>query len=472
MAFNEQLPEWNATGVEPPASKKSEGWQPEDKPPADWFNWLFNRAYKALNEIRGILGGHVDASAPHTGHETSIGAQTKANTAEANAKGYTDTHAGSKTTHGIGAGYYVAKTSRSDQLPAYADIQGKPSSFTPSAHTHTKNEISDFPASMPPSAHKSTHASGGSDALTPADIGAAPASGVTDNMIGDRTISDVATPTGNTGPLSTLLGWLANMIKSITGQSSWRTPPTKNLEQINTTVTTHLAETATGAHKAKNIALEDIGGLFTATQVEGAMSELFTNVSDGKLAIATAITDQGGSASGGDTFAGLALAISGIGGAAVKCIQHGVTALAATDPMNVALSPIDLNKAAVFMSFKGSNITNGIALFPIVKLTSPTNLYLYRGSTLNSVTISWSVVEFEDVKSVQRGDYALSSSGSIIIDAVDISKSLVIVSHEITANNTNMGYCMISGRIVNSTTIEIDSSLTTADVHWQVIEFN
>jgi hypothetical protein len=36
-------------------------------------------------------------------------------------------------------------------------------------HTHTRSQITDFP-------HKSTHASGGADALTPADIGAAPAS--------------------------------------------------------------------------------------------------------------------------------------------------------------------------------------------------------------------------------------------------------------------------------------------------------
>jgi len=58
---------------------------------------------------------HIDASAPHSGHETPSGAQAKV-----------DTHASSKQTHGISSGYYLAKTSRSDQLPAWGDIQGKP----------------------------------------------------------------------------------------------------------------------------------------------------------------------------------------------------------------------------------------------------------------------------------------------------------------------------------------------------------
>ena len=80
--------------------------------------------------------------------------ENKANEAEANAKDYTDAHASTRNAHVDGyGGYYIAKTSRPDQLPDWNDIMGKPSVYVPIAH-------------------KSTHAIGGGDTLTPADIGA------------------------------------------------------------------------------------------------------------------------------------------------------------------------------------------------------------------------------------------------------------------------------------------------------------
>jgi hypothetical protein len=55
MPWTENLPEWNATGTAPPQSKKDSGWEAEEKPPAGWFNWFFNRAYKCLKEIREFV---------------------------------------------------------------------------------------------------------------------------------------------------------------------------------------------------------------------------------------------------------------------------------------------------------------------------------------------------------------------------------------------------------------------------------
>ncbi|MDH6483977.1 hypothetical protein, partial [Paenibacillus sp. PastH-2] len=56
----------------------------------------------------------------------------------------------------------------------------------------------------------------------------------TDTVIGNRTIADTTAPTGDAGTLTILLGWLANMIKSITGKPSWRTAPATTLEAAKT----------------------------------------------------------------------------------------------------------------------------------------------------------------------------------------------------------------------------------------------
>jgi len=51
VALEEQLPAWQAPGVEPPGSKKTSGFAPGEKPPADYFNWLFSRTSAALDEL-------------------------------------------------------------------------------------------------------------------------------------------------------------------------------------------------------------------------------------------------------------------------------------------------------------------------------------------------------------------------------------------------------------------------------------
>ncbi|WP_342435908.1 pyocin knob domain-containing protein [Paenibacillus sp. FSL L8-0436] len=61
-------------------------------------------------------------------------------------------------------------------------------------------------------------------------VGAGGAGSATDTVIGNRTINDSTAPIGETGTLTTLLSWLANMIKAITGKSSWRTAPATTLE--------------------------------------------------------------------------------------------------------------------------------------------------------------------------------------------------------------------------------------------------
>lgn len=197
----------------------------------DWFanrikaitgktNW-----YDTPDTTLAAAKSHIDAAAPHSGHETPSGAQAKV-----------DTHAAAKQTHGASGSYYLAKTSRSDQLPAWGDIAGKPSTFTPSAH-------------------KSTHESGGTDAVT------ALASGVT---IGGNT----AWHAGNDGTGSGLdADLLDGQHGSYYQNASNLNAGTIPLARIPTTLTGKSADMVDGYHAKETgadahvVATDDSGNL-------------------------------------------------------------------------------------------------------------------------------------------------------------------------------------------------------------------
>lgn len=121
-----QPPEWNKEGTAPPLDKRNAGWQAQNRVPASWLNWFWNRTYKSLLEIANAFVGHRDASAPHSGHETKTGATAKV-----------QSHSDRKTeVHGVEFGSYVAKTSRQDQRIGWTDVQDKPEVFPVESHGH------------------------------------------------------------------------------------------------------------------------------------------------------------------------------------------------------------------------------------------------------------------------------------------------------------------------------------------------
>lgn len=86
--------------------------------------------------------------------------------------------------------------------------------------------------------------------------------------------------------IDTALKYLDDKIDDLADEGN-----TKTVKQLENEVTSHKAENATNTHLAKNIGLEDAEGHFEATDVEGALNELFTSVSDGKNLISGAIAD-------------------------------------------------------------------------------------------------------------------------------------------------------------------------------------
>lgn len=98
------------------------------------------------------------------------------------------------------------------------------------------------------SGHSHNGTAGNGPKITSAGLAAG---AVDDAAIGSRTVTDTTVPSTDTGVLTALLSGLGNMIKSITGKSSWRTAPSKNLEDLNNHMgagdTAHAVTVANGA---------------------------------------------------------------------------------------------------------------------------------------------------------------------------------------------------------------------------------
>lgn len=62
--------------------------------------------------------------------------------------------------------------------------------------------------------------------------------GITDAKIGDRTVDDTLATPASTGPLSSLLSWIAGRIKAITGTTHWYDAPAMTLAEADAAITT------------------------------------------------------------------------------------------------------------------------------------------------------------------------------------------------------------------------------------------
>ena len=61
MAFENKAPEWNAAGIEPPASLKNSGFTEGYKPPAPYFNWFWYAVSKCLAELQSMTPEDIGA---------------------------------------------------------------------------------------------------------------------------------------------------------------------------------------------------------------------------------------------------------------------------------------------------------------------------------------------------------------------------------------------------------------------------
>ena len=102
---------------------------------------------------------------------------------------------------------------------------------------------------------------------------------VTDEVIGERTIDQAETPTGHTGLLTALLGWVANRIKAITGKANWYNDP-----DITLAATKAHVDANTGVHGVGGSAVESVAGAQAKAAAAENAAKAYTDTHEQKAA--------------------------------------------------------------------------------------------------------------------------------------------------------------------------------------------
>jgi hypothetical protein len=235
---------------------------------------------------------------------------------------------------------------------------------------------------------------------------------------------------------------------------------------------------------ASLIGLNDIDSLFTSTNVEGALKEVFTNANNGKIAVANSVNAKGISAIGTDTFAVLATKID-------------TPSLVNTADANATAGGMLIGKSAYINGDKIiGTIPNGFNQeLPWTVNTNAPNFivpdgnYIGRTCWIKDVNLVASNIKSginifglagsfnpSNIKSIQRGTLLVNDSSTtfyIPISAVDLSISIVDISF--TAPNSNAQEDNWQCNLSDSTNIYMKRDRGTAlavDISWTVIEFN
>lgn len=245
-----------------------------------------------------------------------------------------------------------------------------------------------------------------------------------------------------------------------------------SVQAVDTKVETHKAEDAIDAHNASNISVADANNRFAGTNVETVLNELFQFASDGKTAVASAVTAKGVPASPSDTFPTLATKIGQINSASISRVQRGTGTIAYTvSVILVNIASVDLTKSIIKINHLGNGTMAVSNTLMRARFVSNTQIEITRVHAGGDVDFSWQVIEFNNVKSLQRGDASVTNI-NVNISSVNLSKSILFFSASTSFTGTSTDGYFIDGRLVSSTVINFKVLVGTANVHWQVIEFN
>lgn len=168
------------------------------------------------------------------------------------------------------------------------------------------------------------------------------------------------------------------------------------------------------------------------------------------------------------------------GGSNIKKIQHITRNLGsyASLTLNLGINKVNIDNTIVLLSYTGNwNTPNNLIL--TAQLNSD-SLVTVRPATDNSNTpygaimnITVTVIEFNNVKSVQRGSYSSTTDKiRININPIKVDNSLAFVTHRLPRTTGAVaGHALLNFYFSDNTTLFINGVGESADYEWQVIEF-
>jgi hypothetical protein len=169
--------------------------------------------------------------------------------------------------------------------------------------------------------------------------------------------------------------------------------------------------------------------------------------------------------------------ILGMPAKSIKSIQQGIVVwnpAANVTVKDVPITAVDLTKSIVFIGIWCDDaLSNDVKV--LGKLTTGSNINLSRVgvNAVSNLIVSYTVVEFRNIKSIQRGDAAIvAGSASVSISAVsNVNKAFCIppsMKSSVTEDTDRVMTASVRLTAVNS--LEIRSGVDST-VHYQVVEF-
>ncbi|WP_406945771.1 pyocin knob domain-containing protein [Halobacillus sp. SY10] len=154
MPINTTLPDWLATGVQPPDSLRTTGWEEGQKPAAEYFNWFFSTSYYALKDLAEKAASQQDLdnhknnqSNPHQVTKSQVGLINVDDVKQASKTEFDNHKGATNNPHGVTAAQVGASPTGHGHSTATTTVAGfmsgtdktKLNAIPPAADVETKS---------------------------------------------------------------------------------------------------------------------------------------------------------------------------------------------------------------------------------------------------------------------------------------------------------------------------------------------